>query len=466
MIRWRESLRDPVLAGLLVLAFVIRFLAVPVVHQPGSTSDEREYAFLAKNLLAESGFVDSNGTQSVRAPLFPFVLAGLFLLDDGNLNLGYLLSICCGVIAVWQVFLLTLAAGGTRNAARVAAGLAALFPGLVIYSSLLQTESLYIAFFLGTLLLALRLTRAPTTGGAIGLGMAAGLAGLTRAIFVPFFPVLLIAVGVGQFRTGERKFAAVAVTLLTFIIVLLPWSVRNYAIHGKVIPVSTFAGPSLLLGNNPYSHGTTRLGSGFDEWFEQRVEDRTGKTREELTEAEWSAVSGRIALDYISERPGKWLSNLLRKAQVMLVYPITNSDQFPWVQFIAICAEGFLTLAAALGVLTPLPARRRRDYDAVSLREGGSRYGFRSSPTLVWLAWTVVIFLVTHILLHAEARYRLPLIPLFCVLAGVGIAHPAPGTNRWRTWGTGRRLWLAVFWICIVGLYGVTGWMYLNGLIV
>jgi 4-amino-4-deoxy-L-arabinose transferase-like glycosyltransferase len=298
-----------------------------------------------------------------------------------------------------------------------------------------------------------------------GLGLVAGLAGLTRAIFVPFFPLLLIAVGIGQIRSGQRKMAPIGVALVTFIVVLFPWSVRNYELHGRVIPVSTFAGPSLLLGNNPYSHGTTRLGAGFDDWFERQVEDRTGKTREELTEAEWSEVSGQIALDYISEHRGKWLSNLFRKAQVMLVYPITNSDQYPWVQFLAVCAEGFLILAAALGLLTPLVVRRRSGHAGTSVREWGARSGFHSSRTLVWLAWAVAFFLVAHILLHAEARYRLPLAPVLCALAGAGIAHPAPGTNRWRTWSAGRRLWLGVFWICILSLYGVTGWMYLNGLI-
>jgi hypothetical protein len=455
---WRESLRDPVLGGILVLAFLVRFLGVPLVHQPGVTSDEREYVYLAKSLLGGTGFTDSNGTRSARAPLFPGILAGLLLLDGGTLSLGYVLNVCCGVLAVWLVSLLTAAAGGSRVASRWAAGLAAVFPGLVIYSALLQTEALYVVFFLLAILFALDLTRTPTVGKAVGLGMAAGLACLTRAVFVPFFPLLLLAVAAGQVRAGHRKFLSVAVALLVFILVLLPWGIRNYTLHGELIPVSTFAGPSLLLGNNPFSHGTTRLDDGFDEWFARKVEDRTGKTREELTEAAWSEVSGEIAHDYIREHPGKWLLLLLRKAQVMLVYPITNSDTYPLVQMLAVCAEGFLLLAAALGLLTPVPAR-------VPVGRAGFLSGRRRGGTLAWLAVVVVFFLLVHIVLHAEARYRLPLVPLLCVLAGVGLAHPIPGTNRWRAWTVQRRVSLALLWVCIIGLYGVTGWMYMNGLI-
>lgn len=455
---WKDSLRDPVLGGILVLAFLVRFLGVPLVHQSGSTSDEREYVFLAKNLLSGTGFTDSNGTQSVRAPLFPGILAGLLLLDGGTLSLGYIMNVCCGVLAVWLVYLLAIAAGGSRAASRWSAGLAAFFPGLVIYSTLLHTEALYIVFFLAAVLFALHLTRTPTVGMAVGLGVAAGLAGLTRAVFVPFFPFLLLAVAAGQVRAGHRKLLPVAIALLAFILVLLPWGMRNYSLHGKVILVSTFAGPSLLLGNNPFSHGTTRLDDGFDEWFTRKVEDRTGKAREELTEAAWSEVSGEIAHDYIREHPGKWLLLLLRKAQVMLVYPITNSDAFSPVQLLAVCAEAFLLLAAALGLLTPVPAR-------LPVGQAGFLYGRRRGGTLGWLAVAVLFFLLVHVFLHAEARYRLPLVPLLCVLAGVGLAHPDPGTNRWRAWTVRRRVSLALVWVCLIGLYGVTGWMYVHGVI-
>jgi 4-amino-4-deoxy-L-arabinose transferase-like glycosyltransferase len=451
----RTSLRDPVLGALLVLAFLVRFLGVPLVHQSGSTYDEREYVYIAKNVLSGEGFTDSNGTQSARAPLFPALLAGLVFLD-GSLSLAYLLSVVCGVVAVALVYGLTLRAGGSLSAARWSAGIAAFFPGLVIYSTLLHTEALYIVFFLATFIVAFDLARAPGMGKGVGLGIWAGLAALTRAVFVPFFPLLLLAVAAGGVRMERRKACSLGAALLVFILVLLPWGVRNYALHGRVIPVSTLTGPSLLLGNNPFAHGTIRLDDGFDGWFARRVEDRTGKAREDLTEAEWSELSGEIARDYIREHPGKWVVLLARKAQVMTVYPITNTDAFSPVQLLALGAEAFLLLAAALGVLTPVPARGM--VEGIPSRR-------RRSRAIVWLTLSVLFFLLVHILLTAEARYRLPLVPLLCVLAGIGLARPLAGTNRWRAWTAGRRLALGLFWALIVGLYSVTGWMVVKGLI-
>ncbi len=460
---WKESFRDPLLAGILIFAFLVRFLAVPVIHQSGSTSDEREYAYIAKNLLAGDGFVDSNGTRSVRAPLFPFALAGLLLLDGGTLTLGYLLNVLSGTLAVGLVYLLTGAAGGNRNASRSAAGLAAIFPGLIIYSTLLQTEALYLVFFLTAILLATLLARTPTIGRGAAFGLVGGLAGLTRAVFVPFFPLLLLAAALGRVVKGKWNLSGFAVALLAFVLILLPWGIRNYSLHGRVIPVSTFTGPSLLLGNNPYSHGTTRLAEGFDEWFEQKLEDRTGKGKEELSEAAWSETSADIALEYIREHPRKWASNLLRKAQVMTVFPITNSDSDVPLQMLAVGAEAFLLLAAVLGLLTPLTLERRRVQVGDTPGDAVYRLKAHASRTLALLACVVAAFLILHTLLHAEARYRLPLVPLLCTMAGIGLASPGTGTNRWSTWSQQRRLALALLWVAIIVVYGVTGWMYVHG---
>lgn len=460
---WKESFRDPLLAGILVFAFLVRFLAVPVIHRAGSTSDEREYTFIAKNLLAGDGFVDSNGTRSVRAPLYPSALAGSLLLDGGTLTIGYLLNVLSGTLAVGLVYLLTGAAGGNRSASRYAAGLAALFPGLIIYSTLLQTEALYLLFFLTAILLAILLSRAPTIGKGIAFGLVGGLAGLTRAVFVPFFPILLLASALGRVVKGMWNLSAFAIALLAFVLTMLPWGIRNYSLHGRVIPVSTFAGPSLLLGNNPYSHGTTRLAEGFDEWLDQKLEDRTGKRKEELSEVVWSETSEDIAFEYIREHPRKWASNLLRKAQVMLAYPITNSDSDVPLQMIAVGAEAFLLLAAVLGLLTPLTLERRRVQVGDTPGDAIYRLKAHASRTLALLAGVVAAFLLVHTLLHAEARYRLPLVPLLCAMAGIGLASPGTRTNRWSAWSVRRRLALALLWGALIVVYGVTGWMYVNG---
>jgi hypothetical protein len=437
-----HALRDPTLGILLAGALLVRLIAVPAIHQLGYTSDEREYVLLAGRILDGSGFTDSNGTQSVRAPLYPAILAGALFLDGGDYSLGHVVGVLLGVAGVSLVFLLGFVVFDDRKTALWGAAMAAFYPGLITYSAMLQTETLFILFFLLTLLLAWSFLSHPRLSTSLLLGLFAGLAGLTRAIFLPFFPLLLLVLLGTRIAGGWAKARLVLVTALVFIIVLLPWGIRNYMIHHRIVPVSTFAGPSLLLGNNPFTTGTTRLQDGFEEWFSESVGARTGHYPEELSEIQRADISRDIALDFITTHPGRFAELLVRKAQVLLVYPITNSDSYIPAQLVAVLSDGLLLLAAAMGVVLA-PARRRG---------------------VVALLSICAFFAAIHIFLHAEARYRLPFVPLICILGGAGAAavSSAPGRQTLRE-AKGYAARVAFLWTVIVALYGATGLMFLRG---
>lgn len=424
------------------MALVVRLAAVPLIHQLGYVSDEREYVSLAERILDGSGFVDSNGTTSVRAPLFPALLAATIYLDGGDLMLGHLLGALLGVVGVWLVYGLGREIFADRRIALYGASIAALYPGLVTYSAMLETETLYIVFFLAVLLISVRLVNSPRVALAIGLGVFGGLAALTRAVFVPFFPLLLLVLWSVRIKEGWRWFLQILMAGILFIILLLPWGIRNFGIHHRVIPVSTFAGQSLLLGNNPFSSGTTRLADGFDGWVADRIENRTGRLPEELTEIERADVSWDIAMDYILNHPRRFAELLVRKAHVLLIYPITNSDSYIPAQLVGVLFDLILLLFAAAGWV--LSSRKRG-----------------------WVRGILAIcafFAVVHILLHAEARYRLPLTPLLCMLAGAGMAGFMTAEGRailWKRRGIPVRL--ALVWVAIIAVYGFTGLMFVSG---
>jgi 4-amino-4-deoxy-L-arabinose transferase-like glycosyltransferase len=437
-----QSLRDPFLAAILGAALILRLAAVPLIHQLGYVSDEREYVSLAERILDGSGFVDSNGTQSVRAPLFPALLAATIYLDGGDRVLGHLLGALLGVAAVWLVYGLGREIFADRRIALYGALIAALYPGSVTYSAMLETETLYIVFFLAVLLISVRLVNSPRVALAAGLGVSGGLAALTRAVFVPFFPLLLLVLWFVRIKEGWHWFRQILVAGVLFLIVLLPWGVRNFQIHHRVVPVSTFAGQSLLLGNNPFSSGTTRLADGFDGWLADRIENRMGRPPEELTEIERADVSWDIAMDYILNHPRRFAELLVRKAHVLLIYPITNSDSYIPAQMIGVLSDLVLLLAAAAGWV--LSSRKR-----------------------AWVRGILAIcvfFAVVHIVLHAEARYRLPLTPLLCMLAGVGIVGFTTASGRALLWKRRRSAnRLALMWVAIIAVYVITGLMFISG---
>jgi hypothetical protein len=223
--------------------------------------------------------------------------------------------------------------------------------------------------------------------------------------------------------------------------VLFPWVVRNYAIHQAVVPVSTYGGTAFLIGNNPLSNGTPKLREEYAGWFADQVDLRRGVPPEELTENERSAVSREIGLDFIRDHPGKSLLLALRKMQVLFVYPITNTASLVPLQVGVAGIEFAIGLCAVAGIA----------------------FGSRPRKWIRLPLILILVFLLLHVLLHGDARYRLPVTPLIALLAGGGVVAlraAVQGSLRLTRSAVRKGALLAA---ALVAAYGITGWMFING---
>jgi hypothetical protein len=135
-----------------------------------------------------------------------------------------------------------------KRVAWVAALLAAVFPTLVVTSTGLMSESLYIPLELlavAAVLIALRVDAHQWRWLAVA-GVSAGLGILAR----PNGAVLVLALGalvVLASRPGSRLRAlrGAAVVAVAALIVVTPWEIRDLATFHKIVPVSTIDGYNL-----------------------------------------------------------------------------------------------------------------------------------------------------------------------------------------------------------------------------
>jgi 4-amino-4-deoxy-L-arabinose transferase-like glycosyltransferase len=214
------------------------------------------------NLLADGrGYIDPvrlayegiTAPTAMHPPLWPFVLSVVSWLGGDGAPVGHtgghdyfahrLAGGICGTITVVLVGLLARRVAGTR-VGTVAAAAAALYPILIVADGSLLSESLYGVFIAATLLLAYRLIDEPTQGRALALGVAIGLAALTREEALLLVLLLLIPLaGFPQRWFRQRvppRVAALAV--LGVALVVLPWTLRNWIAFHHLVPVTTGAG--------------------------------------------------------------------------------------------------------------------------------------------------------------------------------------------------------------------------------
>src|SRR5262249_8723270 len=129
---------------------------------------------------------------SLRPPLYPALLAGIYLIcGDGNYAAVRLVQLFLGLGTVVLVYRL----GCRVYSAKVgtfAAILVAFYPSFLAYGNFLLTETLFTFLLTGFCLLLMKAVQDDSPTTLVASGVALGLAALTRSVVWLFPPVLSV----------------------------------------------------------------------------------------------------------------------------------------------------------------------------------------------------------------------------------------------------------------------------------
>jgi 4-amino-4-deoxy-L-arabinose transferase-like glycosyltransferase len=240
---------------------------------------------------------------------YPAALGAFFSVTGPSVVAGKSLNLALSLAVVALTFLLGRRLFDERAVAAVAAGIVAVHPAFVAYSGVLASEPLYTALTLAGLY-ALAAPERPRA--AVG-GALFGLATLVRpqAALLPFIGLLC------RRASLERRvfWSSVAVVAVGLVLVLTPWLVRNQAVFGRLVFVSTNGGDNLLIGHHPGATGRYRN--------PVEIEPRLAG----LDEGERDGSSRRLAVGHVRRDPG----SVLRTAPAKLAETfLTGTDAAYW----------------------------------------------------------------------------------------------------------------------------------------
>ncbi len=415
-------LRLPVI--LLVLANPSR--AVPMGDPPG-------YYQLALN-LAEHG-VYSQGTgvpylpEANRTPGYPLFLDLVFQVSGPSV-----VAVAIAQSLLHALVGVMIARLGERNFGSVRIGMGgalfwAIAPIPSVFSGILFTEILFTSVFLLLLLLLTDppLRRAAVAGGVLGIGI------LIRPIAILVWPALLPFFFLGS---GWRRWVArYAVFSLILVAVVSPWIYRNTVVFGKPI-VSSIQGNNLLY-YNAAGYIARRDGLTLRESQELAIQEYQAylleKKLQPATPMEESDAMSATAIRILSADPIRalwfnWLDSLngFRPGVsylFMFLAPdsltpndttgaelspaVSNLDR-PEILLTAVLLSvfyGFLFLLAAAGIVSLV---RKRNWKVLTL------FGIPC------------FFLMYSPGLASNARFRIPVEPLLCLLAAAALSEILP----------------------------------------
>ena len=395
-------------AGLLLrLAFAFGYwVDKPLTH------DEHEYLELAVNLAEGRGFgyaPQEGGDDRLRfgrAPAYPFMLSLIRRAPGGAdlLQATRLTQCLLGAAAIALIALVAARATGPR-AGVAAAWLAAVYPPLVWMPAYILSETLYSVLALSVVAIAGPLLDgagppARSTAGAdaraLAVGLVAGAATLTRPSML-FFLLLAAA-----WLLWSRRAKVLALLALGALVVVAPWTARNYEQYGRLVLVASSGGVNFWAGNHPLSPGEGDMAANP---AIKRANQRLRAAYPGLSEEELESVYYREALAEIARRPLWWLGLLARKVFYTFV-PVGPSYTL----------HSRLYLAAtwlAYGIVLPLGVA------------GFVRLWTRGHwPRALWLmGWSAVLMGVVFL---PQERYRIPVIdPALIAAAGAWLGGRA-----------------------------------------
>jgi hypothetical protein len=162
--------------------------------------------------------------------------------------------IACNVILGTAICFYTLRIAQTlfhsRLIALVAGLIVALHPVFVYSVATYHAVNLYVLLLL--VLFDLSSTRfQPSVKTSVVIGVVFGLAVLARTEYLLLGPAILAAAFI-----SHRRVLLFATSLIVAAAVVSPWTVRNYLVFNKVIPVVDTAGYNLYKGFNPEANGS------------------------------------------------------------------------------------------------------------------------------------------------------------------------------------------------------------------
>lgn len=420
--------------ALAALALLVRLVVLWEIRDApfvgSALGDARAYDAWAAQIVAGRG--DEVGVF-YQAPLYPYLLAGVYAVVGRDLGAVRLLQALLGSAAC-----VLLGVAGCRLLGRrvgvLAAALLAIWPSAVFADLLIQKSSLdtfLLCALLAALAPALAAGRAPWW---LACGLLVGALGLARENALVFVPVLAVAAVWRERRQRARAAAAALALLAGVVLALLPVAVRNYRLSGEIHVTTAQFGPNFFIGNHAGASGVyqaLRYGRGDAEYERADAtalaEQAVGRA---LRPGEVSSYWTGRALAFIAAEPLAWLRLLGRKA-VLLVNRVEVGDvedlytYGDWSMLLRL-----LTRLLDYGTLVPLAV--------AGLIFCALRPASPPAPTQRFAAGVLAAMLLAYglgvVATYVMARYRHPALPLLLLFAAAGVVEGVrlAHARRWR----------------------------------
>jgi 4-amino-4-deoxy-L-arabinose transferase-like glycosyltransferase len=217
-----------------------------------SRPDPYWFSQMAESLLNGEGFAKYGSLLHRRTPGYPLFIAGLYSVFGVHVVAVQLAQCVLFAGTCWLVQGIATRIFSER-VGLLAGLLCAVHPSLLRYVPDLHLETLLTFLFTLSTWLSCRFFEKPTWQRGLPLGVAWGAACLTKAV-VLLYPAVFAGLWWLSLRrrsapgtaTSLKTLTPMGVALLAMALTISPWTIRNYAVTGRFVAITTGASDAVL----------------------------------------------------------------------------------------------------------------------------------------------------------------------------------------------------------------------------
>jgi 4-amino-4-deoxy-L-arabinose transferase-like glycosyltransferase len=387
--------------AIIVIGIIFRITWVHLVP-PIQSSDSYSYWNAAERLL-ETGIYSFNKGGNVwyawRPPGYPFFLAACIAAFGRNPWVPAFTNIVFYILTSVTVNSIARRIANDKVAI-LAISLLAMWPSHIAITGLAATEPLSILLFAAVLWAFMMCSHRGWYYAAI-TGMLAGFSALIRPSLLALPIVWMLFIVINR-HSRQLILLQTALALISMVLVILPWSMRNYRLFGEFTLISTNGGSIFYRANNPLATG------GYTTHGER---DLNAYISDEVAH---NGMGYAWGMEWIKENPFDFLRLAIRKQAILLG---TDATGVYWSLKQGHGETGltYLVLQAIsqvwwIGVwgLTMIGTIRQRHF-LINNSIGGL------------LLLMILLLILIHSVYESGDRYHMPFIGILLVISGLAI---------------------------------------------
>ncbi|MBI5570926.1 MAG: glycosyltransferase family 39 protein [Desulfomonile tiedjei] len=366
------------------------------------SGDAVGYDKVGYELAEGKGFPTVGGYQPKRPPLYLMFVGGIYAIAGHDPQAvrwvqGMIASVFC--LLVYMIAGELADAGVLSRAVPLWSAILTMFyPGYVLYAGLLYREILIIFFLLVALYFLTKYVIASRPAHAVWFGVFLALTSLADNRFA-YYPLLLAAVFCLYWGTVRKPLAFVLLTYGVMAVLISPWTIRNYVVLDRFVPIATAQDKGLWISTYP---------GELLEWDWSREPLKTYAT---MDPEEREKLMAKEGIENLKKYPLAYAK--MSAKRFVRLWAGGHSNLVPGLEkpLAQSLAEGGYGIAAAklIFLIVNMAYLVGGAIGCVLLcRKAGAGYFLHFLALFAYLS-------VIHTLVFAAPRYHLPLIPIFTI---------------------------------------------------